>query len=250
MLIDKVSIAIERLKTFEPTDGYYLAFSGGKDSQVIYKLMEMSSCKFDAHYNITTVDPPELIRFMQNKYPTAVFDRPKRTMWQLIAEHNMPPTRMVRYCCEELKERGGNGRTVVTGVRAAESVRRRSWQMFQPCKRRHGHILNPIIDWDETDVWDFIRKEIGYWCELYDRGWQRIGCIGCPMDRINQIKGLEANPKIKKSYLIAFEKMLIRRRERGLKTTWATAQEVMDWWLANDKGVKIDEKQKLFIFEP
>jgi phosphoadenosine phosphosulfate reductase len=248
LLIDKVAIAIERFKIFEPTDGYYLAFSGGKDSQVIYKLAEMSGVKFDAHYNITTVDPPELIYFIHEKYPTVIFDKPKRTMWQLIPDKLMPPTRMVRYCCEELKERGGEGRTVVTGVRAAESVRRRSWQMFQPCKRRHGHILNTIIDWDETDVWDFIKKEIGYHCELYDRGWQRIGCLGCP-NSPDQIRQLNENPKIKKSYIHAFGKMLERRKERGLETTWTTAQEVMDWWLANDKGVKIDENQKQFVFE-
>ncbi len=249
MIIDKVAIAIERLKTFEPQDGYYLAFSGGKDSQVIYKLAEMSGVKFDAHYNVTTVDPVELIRFIQSKYPAVALDRPKKTMWQIIANHCMPPTRMVRYCCEELKECGGNGRTVVTGVRAAESVRRRSWQMFQPCKRRHGHILNPIIDWDETDVWDFIRKEIGYWCELYDRGYNRIGCIGCPMSS-NQSRELADNPKIKRSYLLAFERMLVRRRERNLETTWTTGQEVMDWWVANKSAEKVDENQKQFIFEP
>jgi phosphoadenosine phosphosulfate reductase len=251
MLIDKVAIAIERFKIFEPSDGYYLAFSGGKDSQVIYKLAEMSGVKFDAHYNITTVDPPELIYFIKEKYPTVIFDRPKETMWQLIARHCMPPTRMVRYCCEELKERGGEGRTVVTGVRAAESVRRRSWQMFQPCKRRHGHILNPIIDWDETDVWDFIKKEIGYWCELYDQGFNRIGCVACPMAGTEkQISDFNRWPKIKKSYLVAFGKMLERRKERNLETTWTTAQEVYDWWIANDRGVKIDENQKQFVFEP
>lgn len=249
MIIDKVAIAIERMKTFEPQDGYYLAFSGGKDSQVIYKLMEMSGCKFDAHYNVTTVDPVELIRFIQSKYPTVIFDKPKKTMWQLIPEKLMPPTRLARYCCLELKERGGNGRTVVTGVRAAESVRRRSWQMFQPCPKRHGHILNPIIDWDEVDVWDFIKKEIGYWCELYDRGYGRIGCIGCP-NSPNQKRQLEDNPKIKKSYLLAFERMLTLRKERNLETTWANSQEVMDWWLENKSAEKVDENQKQFIFEP
>ena len=249
MIIDKVAIAIERLKIFEPTDGYYLAFSGGKDSQVIYKLAEMSGCKFDAHYNITTVDPPELIYFIKEKYPAVIFDMPKRTMWQLIPDKLMPPTRMVRYCCEELKERGGEGRTVVTGVRAAESIKRRSWQMFQPCKRRHGHILNPIIDWDETDVWDFINKEIGFHCELYDQGFNRIGCIGCPLSS-NQELEFKRYPKIKRSFVLAFQRMIERRIERGKVCDWKTGQDVMDWWLANDKGVKIDENQKQFIFEP
>lgn len=40
-IVDKVEIAIQRLKSFEPPEGYYLAFSGGKDSQCIYHLCKM-----------------------------------------------------------------------------------------------------------------------------------------------------------------------------------------------------------------
>ena len=61
----KVELAIERLKAFEPPDGYYVAFSGGKDSQCIYHLCQIAGVKFDAHYAITSVDPPELVRFIR-----------------------------------------------------------------------------------------------------------------------------------------------------------------------------------------
>ena len=81
-------------------------------------------CEF--HYNVTTVDPPELVIFIKEQFPFVHRDRPKKTMWQLIPEKKMPPTRLVRYCCAELKERGGNGRFCVTGVRWAESIRRRN----------------------------------------------------------------------------------------------------------------------------
>ena len=57
-LVDKVQIAIQRLKNFEPPDGYFVAFSGGKDSQCIYHLCEMAGVKFDAYYSVTSVDPP------------------------------------------------------------------------------------------------------------------------------------------------------------------------------------------------
>ena len=56
---DKVQIAMERLRAFEPNEGYYVAFSGGKDSQVIYHLCKEAGVKMDAHYSLTTVDPPE-----------------------------------------------------------------------------------------------------------------------------------------------------------------------------------------------
>ena len=104
---DKVQIAIERIKHFEPPEGYYLAFSGGKDSQTIYHLAEEAGVRFDAHYNLTTVDPPELVYFILENYPDAIIDKPELTMWQLIIKHLGPPNRWMRYCCRELKEHGG-----------------------------------------------------------------------------------------------------------------------------------------------
>lgn len=110
---NKVEVAIERLQSFEPKDGYYLAFSGGKDSQCIYHLAKMAGVKFDAHYRVTGIDPPELVRFIKRQYPDVEFDIPRDangnriTMWSLIVKNKFPPTRKARYCCESLKESGG-----------------------------------------------------------------------------------------------------------------------------------------------
>lgn len=121
---DKVQKAIDRLQMFEPPEGYYVAFSGGKDSQCVYHLCKMAGVKFDAHYSVTSVDPPELMRFLKEHYPDVIWERnywhdekpehyysdgrPKQvTMWNLIADHTIPPTRHARYCCSQLKETGG-----------------------------------------------------------------------------------------------------------------------------------------------
>ena len=128
---DMVEIAIERLKMYEPPEGYYLAFSGGKDSVVVKALADMAGVKYDAHYNVTTVDPPELVTFVKQHHPDVIFEKARYkdgshiTMWNLIVKKKIPPTRIMRYCCHELKEGGGEGRTVITGVRWAESVRRK-----------------------------------------------------------------------------------------------------------------------------
>lgn len=128
---NKVEVAIDRLQSFEPKDGYYLAFSGGKDSQCIYHLAKMAGVKFDAHYRITSVDPPELVRFIKTQYPDVALDYPRDadgnviTMWNLIPQQTIPPTRKARYCCDKLKESGGEGRLTVTGVRWAESPARK-----------------------------------------------------------------------------------------------------------------------------
>ena len=131
---EKVKKSIERLKAFEPPEGYYLAFSGGKDSVVCKALLDMAGCRYDAHYRITSVDPPELVQFIRDKHPDVARDYPRysdgtvATMWNLIPRKRMPPTRLVRYCCPIFKESGGDGRMVVTGVRWAESDNRKKNQ--------------------------------------------------------------------------------------------------------------------------
>lgn len=117
---DKVKIAIDRLQAFEPPEGYYLAFSGGKDSQCIYHLAKAAGVKFDAHYNITGIDPPELVYFIRSNYPDVHRHLYKISFFRLIEKKGLP-TRMNRFCCERLKEHGGEGRICVTGVRWAES---------------------------------------------------------------------------------------------------------------------------------
>lgn len=127
---EKVRKAIERLKAFEPPEGYYLAFSGGKDSVVCKALCDLAGVKYDAHYTVTSVDPPELVQYIKKEHPDVARDIPRDkdgkpvTMWSLIAHNKIPPTRTSRYCCQRLKEPGGKGRITVTGVRWSESSKR------------------------------------------------------------------------------------------------------------------------------
>lgn len=130
-LKEKERKAIESLKLFEPDDegGYYLCYSGGKDSDVIRILTELAGVKHEIHHNLTTVDAPETVQYIKT-IPNVIIDKARysdgrvKTMWNLIPHIKMPPTRRVRYCCNELKEHGGKGRFKITGVRKAESVNR------------------------------------------------------------------------------------------------------------------------------
>lgn len=263
---DMVEMSIERFRLFEPPEGYYLAFSGGKDSVVIKALADMAGVKYDAHYNLTSVDPPELVQFIKREYPDVEIEKPRYpkdyrnpklagkqiTMWNLIPEKKMPPTRIVRYCCTALKEGGGEGRFTVTGVRWAESSKRKNRggleiavnaskrenadpdnpnneQMARYCPTKGKHILNPIIDWSTEEVWEFIREYNIPYCKLYDEGFKRLGCIGCPMGTVeHRKKEFERYPKYEQAYLKAFDRMI--ENLKGL-SDWKDAEEVMEWWV-------------------
>lgn len=253
-----VDAAIERLRMFCPPEGYYLAFSGGKDSQCIYHLAQEAGVKFDAHYNQTGIDPPELVYNMRKHYPDVIVEPYEKSMWQLIREHGMPPTRTVRFCCEHLKERGGQGRVVVTGVRAAESIRRKRGygtitiqhsnkakraytfdpeqgeHLIRTCPTKGKVVLAPIFDWTDEDVWAYIRDRNLPYCSLYDEGFKRLGCIGCPMSgREGQLRQFARWPKFKQAYIKAFDAMLKENSRRNYQVNWRTGQEVFDWWVGN-----------------
>lgn len=260
---DKVEKAIMRLKAYEPEEGYFLCFSGGKDSCVIKALADMAGVKYDAHYSVASVDPPELVRFIKDFHPDVIFDYPRDkdgnivTMWNLIPKKSMPPTRIVRYCCQYLKENNGHGkgRLKVTGVRWAESTRRkqshgevtimdkkiqkfiekelsdldfqstrqggvrlpldsfdRNAQMVEMCYKTHTTTVNPIIDWTDGEVWEFLKEYNIPYCTLYDEGFKRLGCIGCPMGSKEQReREFERWSKYKNLYMLAFQKMIDNR---------------------------------------
>ena len=300
--LDKVEKAIKRLQLYEPPEGYYLCFSGGKDSVVIKALADMAGVKYDAHYSISSVDPPELVRFIKDKHPDVIFERPRDkdgnpvTMWTLIAKNTMPPTRIVRYCCEDLKEHGGKGRLKVTGVRWDESTRRKkshsevtifkgkakaiieselndddylvtpqkgialrldnreNARIVEMCYKDHTTLINPIIDWTTPEIWEFIHEYKLPYCSLYDEGFKRLGCIGCPMGSKEQkLREFERWPQYKTMYLLAFEKMAKNRGggtlsnnkrdlgrldrgplEQGRQRTdfaFMTPEQIMDWWI-------------------
>ena len=256
---DKVEQAIMRLKTFEPPEGYYLAFSGGKDSVVVKALADMAGVKYDAHYNVTSVDPPELYYFIRDQHPDVSRDIPhdkdgKRiSMWSLIPNEGFPPTRKMRYCCAKLKENRAQGRFLVTGVRRAESAKRGkrgglelaksltgklenydpdnpSENLIDTCYSMNRRTLNPIIDWTDNEVWEYIHQYNISYCELYDKGYKRLGCIGCPMST-HAGEELERYPRFKALYLKAFDKLIEVKKQGGKPLTWQTAKEIYDWWI-------------------
>ena len=286
MLQPKVYKAVERVidaYKFSQSLGLgklWVCFSGGKDSVALYGIVKKAAEKVniplldfaELHYNVTGIDPPELVQFIKTEFPFVHRDLHKESMWQLIVRNGMPPSRWHRYCCAELKEKGGEGRFCATGIRWAESTQRKSRGEFEDygqtkaqkkilfndndedrrqlehCIPKHKYIVNPIIDFTDDDVWQFIRDENLPYCKLYDQGCKRLGCIGCPMagGKVQQ-EQFARYPKFRDAYIRAFDRMLIKRKESGLETTWQTGQEVYDWWVNWDKQEEVNDEQLIFL---
>lgn len=243
--------------------------SGGKDSSVCKHLAEKAGIPFEVMHNHTTADAPETVYFvrseakrLENKgikyninYPT--YKGNPTSMWDLIPQKLMPSTRLVRYCCVVLKEYGGENRFVSTGVRWAKSMKRKNRsiyetvekkkedriilqddnedtrQLFENCAIKGKRTVNPIIDWEDEEVWDYIDSEKIPCNFLYGCGFERVGCIGCPMAGTKgRYKQFSRYPKYKDSYIRAFDKMAKLRKEKGLKNTWGnTGKQIFHWWM-------------------
>lgn len=229
-VVDKVQNAIDLLREHEPPKGYYLCFSGGKDSVVIYELAKRAGVKFDAHHNITTVEPPELMRFIRDHYPDVINEHTHLSMYQLIVKHRMPPLRQARYCCAELKERGGQGRVKITGIRSEESPRRAKRTQIEQSRDGKSYFVHVIKDWSTADVWQFIRDNNLPYCSLYDEGFERIGCVLCPFQNAAKTqRDLERFPGIVEYYKRACRKSYELNRDKI--RTWQSGDDMFNWWI-------------------
>lgn len=254
----------EKLALQYSPDGFHVAFSGGKDSQVVYELCKMGGVKFKAVMQVTTVDPQELMKFVRKNYPDVILERPEINFYKLIVKKRSLPTRRMRFCCSYLKEHAGGGTVTVLGIRRQESLKRamrneleiNNWKYSNTLDQfnidvdnkivcvngKDKVILSPIIDWSHADVWRFIRYRKLEYCSLYDNGYKRIGCMFCPMagvkekqmDRINY-PGVER--LIKESIA-----ELVETSDYG-KDLNMNADDIFDWWVSN-KNPKVFMAQK------
>ena len=276
--MDKEQKAIERIKYGSEMSLHHYGqplvctYSGGKDSDVQRELFKRSGIPFEVHNSHTTADAPQTVRHIRKVFRElelqgikATIEMPtfkgKRTsMWDLIPQKLMPPTRIVRYCCDVLKETGCKNRFIATGVRWDESSKRSkrgefetitprakdsikaegimlmsdndiSRRMTEHCMAKKKFVVNPIIDWTNADVWEYINAEKIETNVLYQCGYNRVGCIGCPMAGKNRHKEFADFPKYKRAYIKAFDRMLEIRKARGLECKWQCGEDVFLWWM-------------------
>jgi phosphoadenosine phosphosulfate reductase len=268
--MNKIDLAIQTIKKAESLAlkyqdyGFHLAFSGGKDSQVIYELCKMAGVKFRPVMQVTTLDPPELMKFVRKNYPDVIMERPKINFYKLIVKKMGLPMMNMRYCCQYLKEQSGGGTVTIIGIRRAESNKRAKRNELEISGRKYSNtldqfnidnqdqilcingkdkiLLSPIIKWSNADVWNFIRDRNIEYCELYDKGYHRIGCMFCPMANVKSKQRDRRNyPGVEKLIKKSI-KELVEKNDYG-RDLDGNVDDIFNWWISNDsmekyKGMK------------
>lgn len=251
-------------------------YSGGKDSDVLLELFLRSGADFILQHSLTTVDAPQTMQHVRETFRRVenegiecemtkpVYKGQRVSMWSLIPQKSMPPTRIFRYCCSVFKESALKGSVIATGVRWAESIKRSrrteiegikssatdairvdretmlsndnddSRKMIDHCIRKSKTAINPIISWTDADIWDYIRSEHIQVNELYHCGYNRVGCVGCPVAGKHRYKEFADFPGYQGKYIEAFEKMLEERAKKGIVVNWKNGEEVFRWWMEDD----------------
>ena len=131
----------------------------------------------------------------------------------------MVPTRLRRWCCSEYKHKTGPKKcTRILGVRVEESAGRAKnytkCVMSKPAGRREVY---PIRMWSDDNVWAFIRENNVPYCKLYDEGFTRLGCVGCPLaSPENRRRELSRWPTYKRQWAQMAEFVITERHRRGL----------------------------------
>ena len=283
--IKRIQVASE-MRLYHYGKPLVCTYSGGKDSDVMLELFRRGGIPFEVHNSHTTADAPQTVRHIRDVFKKLEMDgikcaiemptyKGERTsMWKLIPQKLIPPTRIARYCCAVLKETGCANRFIATGVRWDESVQRKNREEFEKlgatkatkekftsvmlmndndarrrmnehCMQKKKMVVNPIIDWKDSDVWEYINSENIPTCELYQWGYYRVGCIGCPMAGKKRYKAFADFPKYKNLYIHAFDRMVKERKSRGLPCQWKNGNDAFLRWMDDEN---IEGQMDIFDF--
>lgn len=256
-------------------DGYFVGFSGGKDSQVLLELVKRAGVKYKVYYSVTTNDPPENVYFIRKYYQEVIFLHPKENFFKLVEKKGLP-TIFRRYCCAELKENKGIGSVCLMGVRSEESAKRNKYNDVAIISRRKEHydrnrkitveeieenehkcikgkdkiVIRPILHWSSDDIWQFIEENNLPKNPCYNE-FGRVGCMFCPFSTREQIDYYcKKYPRYKRNVINAIEVFISKYKG---KKYWNNAEAYFEWWKSK-KSVKkyIADKCQLcmqFLYE-
>ena len=258
----------EKLALSMNPEGYYVGFSGGKDSQVLLDLVKRAGVKYKAYYNVTTNDPPDNVYFIRQYYKDVIFVHPKKNFFKLVEKKGMP-TMFKRFCCAELKEQGGIGSVCLMGVRKEESAKRAMYNDIAIISNRKEHqdrnkkrtiedieeqehkcikgkdkiVIRPLLEWTTEEIWKYIKDNNIQTNPCYEN-LGRVGCMFCPFATKKQI--IHYCRKYPRYYRNIINAMEVFMSKCNKEKYWNSAEEYFEWWMSK-KSVKeyIAKKQQM-----
>lgn len=234
-----------------------VAYSGGKDSDVILELTKMSGVEYEAIYKNTTIDPKGTIKHAKDVGATII--RPEYTFFEIIERHGLPNI-FKRFCCGYLKEYKVRDYAVL-GIRREESSKRTAmYKEPEACrvykKNEVCHQYFPILDWTLEDVRAFIEeREIRCAPVYYDdkdifHVERRLGCLCCPLIGKKRVEQFKQHPNMVKAYCRHLKKF--RDTHKTAKTVAFYNDEyehfvrsLFYWRLSNEEWHKMQESSFL-----
>jgi phosphoadenosine phosphosulfate reductase len=194
--------------------------------------------------HITGIEPYEVVAFARQFHADVTRDKPKRSFFSLAKQIGFP-TRRYRWCCRHLKENHCPKRgRLLLGVRAEESPNRAAkWQPVAWHEHARLWAICPLYDWTENDVWAFIRTHDIAYCSLYDEGFKRIGCVGCPLASAKvRRQSFERWPNIAERFRNLMQYLWSTRKQTvadakvlwAPSTAWKSAEDMYQWYINND----------------
>lgn len=235
--------------------GYVVAFSGGKDSQVILDLVSrvIPAGNYRVVFTNTgmelpcTIDTVEETRtFYKEKYPEFTLEHAKSDkkaieLWKSYG----PPSRMNRWCCsvlktalfgrkmkELLKTEAQPKLVVFEGVRNDESARRSSYgRVGEGVKHVNLISCRAILKWNVSEIYIYMYKNNVKINPAYTMGLTRVGCGVCPFaSDWSEYVIRKRYPEVAKSYISVIEDMA--------KNIGITSQHKIDEYISSGNWKK------------
>ena len=247
----KVGQAVKLLQVCYKAAGEPLevAYSGGKDSDVILELAKMSGIEYRAIYKNTTIDPPGTIKHVKEN--GVEIRRPKESFFSLMKRKGYP-SRLRRFCCDVLKEYKILENCVI-GIRRCESTKRAN-RYTEPTmcrifgsKKNHVNAIYPILDWSDEDELEFIEERGIKLHPLYYREdgsidiTKRLGCMCCPLVYYKKrLQKFKQYPGMVKAYLRCGNEFLKSHPKSKIKIY----SDVFECFVANTFFDKIRDYEK------
>lgn len=246
---------IQLISEFYNSQEIEVAYSGGKDSDVLLSLCQMADIPFKAVYKNTTIDPKLTISHCRENGADVIY--PEKSFFQLVAKKGLP-SRYRRWCCEKLKEYY-NSSVVFVGVRKSESnSREKRYSEPSSCrvysKKRKSQLYYPLLYWSAKNIEEYILQEKIKVHPLYydEYGYfhveRRLGCIGCPLQSTSRrIREFRENPKFLNAWLLALRKYWNYKNGSLSSNLFATPEEqLFSDIFFGDKAKIMQNKNTLF----